>query len=229
MRSCTRTKSALRERKDQRDRLDLRDIDQAIHVGRMNDVADIDLPDPGDAVDRRGEISIAEIDLGALDDRLIGFHHGHKLRHDRFLRIGKLQRNRFFFGEVGIAVEIDARIFKMRLVAVAIGDRLIELRLVGSRVDLAEQVALLDRLPLDEINLDQLAGNLAAHDHIVVGNDGADAAQIDRHVMAHHGSRDDAHRHRRRRCGRRWRLMPPRRACQGERTAGHDRGYRDHC
>ena len=26
----------------------------------------------------------------ALDDRLIGFHHGHKLRHDRFLQIGKL-------------------------------------------------------------------------------------------------------------------------------------------
>jgi hypothetical protein len=129
-------------------------------------------------------------------------------------------------GEIGIAVEVDARVFQMRLVAVAVRDRLIELRLVGGGIDLCEQIAFFDRLPLDETDLDDLAGDLAAHDHVVIGNDRADAAQIDRHVVARDRSSDDAHRRRRRGCRRR--LVPPRGARQSERATGDDRDHRDH-
>src|SRR5438132_13250340 len=40
-----------RQREDYGDRLDLRDHDRAVRVGRMNDVADIDLPYARDSVD----------------------------------------------------------------------------------------------------------------------------------------------------------------------------------
>jgi hypothetical protein len=36
----------------------------------VDDIADIDLSDAGDAIDRRGEIGVAEIDPRAFDDRL---------------------------------------------------------------------------------------------------------------------------------------------------------------
>ena len=63
----------LRQREDQRDRLDLRDVDEAVGIGRVNDVADVDLPDAGHPIDRRGETGVTEIDPRAFDDRLVGF------------------------------------------------------------------------------------------------------------------------------------------------------------
>src|SRR5215510_2539656 len=50
----------LGQREYQGDRLDLRDIDQPIGVGRMNDVALVDLTDAGDAVDGRGQARVAQ-------------------------------------------------------------------------------------------------------------------------------------------------------------------------
>ena len=49
----------LRQGEDHRDRLDLGDDDEAVGVGRMDDVADIDLPHAGDPIDRRGELRVA--------------------------------------------------------------------------------------------------------------------------------------------------------------------------
>src|SRR6478672_10546197 len=69
----------LRQRENQRDRLDLGDVDQAVYVGRVDDIADIDLSDAGHAVDRRGEISVAEIHPRAFDDRLVGLNRGDEL------------------------------------------------------------------------------------------------------------------------------------------------------
>ena len=102
--------------------------------------------------------------------------------------VGELRGDRFLLGKLGIAIEIDLGVLQLRLIAVAIGDRLIELRLIRARIDLAEEIALLHRLTLWKSDLDELAGDLAAHDHVVEGNDRADAAQIDRNVM----SRTDA-------------------------------------
>ena len=73
----------------------------------------------------------------------------------------------------------DVGIGEQRLVTVAVGDCLVELRLVGAGVDQRQQVALVHDPPLAEGDLDQLPLDLAAHDDPVVGIDGADAAQIE--------------------------------------------------
>ena len=50
----------LRQREYHRDRLDLRGDHEAVGVGRMDDVAYVDLTDADDAVDRRGQSRVAE-------------------------------------------------------------------------------------------------------------------------------------------------------------------------
>jgi hypothetical protein len=59
-------------------------------------------------------------------------------------------------------------------------------------------------LPFDEVDADDLSLDLAAHDDRVIGDDGANTGQIDRHVMLSDRSGDD--RHDRRCCSilRRW-------------------------
>jgi hypothetical protein len=66
--------------------------------------------------------------------------------------------------------------------------------LIGAGIDLREQIAGVDRLTFGECDLGQLPLDLAAHDVGVIGNDGADAAQIDRHILAGHLSGHDGHR-----------------------------------
>jgi hypothetical protein len=102
----------------------LGNVDQAVHVGRVDDIADIDLSDAGDAIDRRGEIGVAEIDLRAFDDRLVGLNRGDELINNCLLRVGELLRDRFLLGEVGVTIEVDLGILQVRLVAVAIGNGL---------------------------------------------------------------------------------------------------------
>src|ERR1700681_4634235 len=64
----------------------------------------------------------------------------------------------------------------------------------STRVDLREQVAGMHGLPFGEVDADDLSLDLAAHDDRVIGNDGADAGQIDRHVVLGDHSGDDRHR-----------------------------------
>jgi hypothetical protein len=61
----------LRQREDQGDRLDLRDIDQAVDVGGINDVADIDLPDTGYPIDRRRERFTRALSMIASSDLIM--------------------------------------------------------------------------------------------------------------------------------------------------------------
>src|SRR5271170_3667426 len=58
----------LREREYQRYRLDLRDHDEPVGIGRMDDIADIELPHAGDARYWRRQSGIAQLDLGLRDE-----------------------------------------------------------------------------------------------------------------------------------------------------------------
>jgi hypothetical protein len=58
----------------------------------------------------------------------------------------------------------------------------------------------MDGLSFGEVDADELALDLGPHDVGVVGNHGADAVLIDRHVMLRDHAGND--RDRRRRCGR---------------------------
>jgi hypothetical protein len=57
-------------------------------------------------------------------------------------------------------------------------------------------------VPLGEVDADYLSVNLAARDVRIVGNDGADASQIDRHIVLGNHTSDDRHRWQRRLCCR---------------------------
>ena len=82
-----------------------------------------------------------------------------------------------------IADQVETLIGELRLILGLLGDRLIVLRLVDHGIDLAEHVALLDVLSFGEIDRDQLAVDLRAHGHVVERAHGADAVEIDRHVL----------------------------------------------
>jgi len=56
--------------------------------------------------------------------------------------------------------------------------------LIRSPVDHRDDIAFLHLLTLMEADLDELPGDLATHQHVVVGDHRADAAQIDRNIMA---------------------------------------------
>ena len=97
-------------------------------------------------------------------------------------------------GELLVADKIVLGVGELRLVLRLLGDGLVELGLVGGRIDAREHVALLDVLAFLEIDRDQLAVDLRAHGHGVERFDGADRLQIDRHVGGLGGG--DQHRHR---------------------------------
>jgi hypothetical protein len=79
-----------------------------------------------------------------------------------------------------IARQIELLVGKQGFILRLLRHRLIVLCLIDHRIDLAEHVALLDVLALDEIHRDQLAVDLRAHEHIVQRADRADCVEIDR-------------------------------------------------
>ena len=95
-------------------------------------------------------LRVAEIDLRILDDRLIGLHRGLHLGDLRLLGIDKLAGRKAFRLQRHIAIEVGLGVEQLGLVAVAVCDRLVELRLVGARIDFGEHIALVHRLPLPE-------------------------------------------------------------------------------
>ena len=113
--------------------------------------------------------------------------------------IEQLHRRVALGQQLVVAVEIGERIGELGLVAIAGGHHLVELGLIGTRIDFGERVAGLYRLPFGEGDLGDLPLDLAAHDDGVVGNDGSDAAEIDRHIAAADGAGDDRNGEGRRR------------------------------
>jgi hypothetical protein len=60
-------KVGLWKRKDQRDRLDLRHVDQTVGISRVDNVAFIDLTNPGNALDGSGKPRLAQVFSLLLD------------------------------------------------------------------------------------------------------------------------------------------------------------------
>ena len=129
----------LRQREDHRDRLDLGDHDEAVGVGRVDDVADIDLPYAGDPVDRRGQPGVVELHLGRFDQRLVGFDGALQLDTCAFWVSSSCGVASALGQQLVVAVEIGVRVCELGLIAIARGDHLVELGLIGTRIDLASR------------------------------------------------------------------------------------------
>ena len=142
----------LRHAEDDGDGAHLRDADDAVGVGLLDDVALVDGADAGSPVDRRNDSGVGEIGARAVDGGLVGLQLRLELRDGGTLRVGLLLGDGVRLGQPRIALQVALGILQQRLVLGLLGEGLVELRLVGGGVDLGEDIAFLDLLPILNIS-----------------------------------------------------------------------------
>ena len=174
------------------DGANLGDCHQPVGIGRVDHVAEVGLAQAQATRDGGRDPGIAQLQLGRIDLTLIGRHRTLQLAHQRGLGIDLLAGNRVLGLQFLVALQIELRILELGLIAC---QRALHLRQRGSkaaRVDLGQQLAGLDLVPLLEVQLEQLARNLGAHHGRGTCIHGADGAHEHAHVTLLHHS--DAHR-----------------------------------
>ena len=178
------------------------DVDR-VQLGQRDDraggghhVARVDRADAGQAVNRRADLGVIELDLGIAHRGLVGRHRRLVLGHGVLL--GDLVDLGHVLAVLRIlrALVVAARGGKQRLVLLAPGNRLVIVGLEGARVDARQHLALLHRLPLGELDAEQPPRDLRQHRHRVERLHRAQRSQVHRHVLLDH--RHHGHRHRRR-------------------------------
>src|SRR6185312_13065250 len=202
--------SILRYGEIHEDRLDLGDRHQRGPLARLHQVAEVDQPLAGAAVDRRADLGIDEVELGGVDRRLVAGERRLEAVDRRLLLVVALARLVAGPDQLAVAVEIELGAFELRLVTLLGRGRAIEPRLVRPRVDLEQQVAFLDVLALAKIDFDDLAVDSRFDRHGLVGLHRAEAADINRHVAR----LGDRHRDRNA-AGTRWCHRCPRFVAKG--------------
>ena len=105
-----------RQREHDRDGAKLGDDHQAVRVVGVNDVALVHLPDAGAPINGRTNRGVIELDLGAVDGRLVGFHRRFELADQRLLRVVDLLRDDFCGQQVGVPFQVHAGVGELRFV-----------------------------------------------------------------------------------------------------------------
>jgi hypothetical protein len=148
----------------------------------------------GDAVDRRANRGIFDVQLGGVDLRLVGLHRRIQLIDHRFLGVVLLPgRRQLGLHQRGDARQIALRVFQIGLVLRLIGVGLCELRLIGARIDLHQQIAGMDVLAFLKRDSEDLAVDPALDHHGIEGLHRAKAANDDREILG--GRSHGQHRH----------------------------------
>ncbi len=163
-------------------------------VGRVHDVARIDQARADATAHRRDDARVAELHLRKVDLRVVGLHGGLELPDQRLLGIELLLGRGLLRVEVGVALEVDARVAELREVARALRLGLLELCLEGARVELREELAFLHVLPFDEAHALELTVDARLHGHARQRCDGADSRAEDRDILHLHPHGGDGHR-----------------------------------
>ena len=132
-----------------------------------------------------------------INQRLVGLDGGLQLSDLRLLGLEQLRRGPAFFSQRGVAREIGLGVDELSLIAFQVCGVLVDQGLIGTRVDLREQVPRMHGLAFSEIDADDLSLDLGANDVGVVRDHRAHTAKIDRHVVLDDRSGDDRHRGRR--------------------------------
>src|SRR5437899_572444 len=102
----------------------------------MHQIAFVDEPRSEAPVDRRTDIGIAEVELGGIDLRLVALDRSLQLPDSCLLLVIALPRLPSGADQLFIAVEIELGAGQLRLVLLFGRLRLLECRLIGTRVDL---------------------------------------------------------------------------------------------
>ena len=130
----------------------------------------------------------------ALTAARVGFHRALILRDQRYLGVERLARHRVLRGETLIARQIDLSALQQRLVAHQIAVGLRQRRLIRTRVNFRDQIAFLDLIAFLEIDLQQIATDLAADRHGRKRGHSAQRIEVDSDVALADGLGNDRHR-----------------------------------
>ena len=172
----------LRQGEDDGDRLQLGNDHETRCVGRVHNIALVDQPDTGPAVEGRSDRRVVELNLRSIDVGLVGLYRGFKLLDEGRLGIDLLLGVGDRAGCLK-APEIAFGILKLRLVPGLRGDREVERGLEGAWIDLDEDVARFDILPFLVGDFLDLAVDPRLHRHGIERLDRAESGEIDGHVL----------------------------------------------
>ena len=164
------------------DRRDLGDDDDAGRIGRLQIVAGVDEPQADAAADRRDDAAIGDVELGGVDLRLVGADRRLVLRDGERLILDLLAGDRILLFERLVTRKVGLGLVEQRRILGELRLRQRQRRLIGTRVDLGEEVALLDHLPFLEADLHQPAGDLGLDGDRGERRHGAERVDRDRHV-----------------------------------------------
>ena len=115
-------------------------------------VARVDLAQADAAGDRRGDAAVDEIEPGVVDLRLVGLDRALVLATSDAW-VSTAARDRVCCDQRLVAREVELRVLEQRLVLASVPCACCERDLIGPRVDLGEQVALLDHWPSVKLTL----------------------------------------------------------------------------
>ena len=127
-------------------------------------------------------MGVGDVELGRLDHRLVGGDRRLVLGDQRDLVGDLLLGDRILLGELLIAGKVALGLAEQRCVLGQLPLRLRQRRLIGARIDLGEEVALLDDLALGEPDFLQVAGDLGADGHGLERRHRAEGVDGQRHV-----------------------------------------------
>ena len=175
-----------RQSKHDADWLHLRQNNDAGRVAGLDQVADVDLQEAGHAVEGRPQRCVVHLRLVAGDEPLVGLHGGRVLRDEKLLVGNLLQGDRILSAKLLIAFEIGLRLGMKGGVPGQLSLRLGQSSLVKTRVDFGQDVAFLDRLAFDEINLFEHARHLALDRGRIQGLNSSEARKHDWLVVLLH-------------------------------------------
>jgi hypothetical protein len=123
------------------DRLDLSNDDELRRGARLHEIADIDEPQAGNAVDRRGDRALGDVQLGGIDLHLVALDHRFQLLNRRAQRIVLLACHRQLVADDrSVAAISRCAFFEVDLIFGLICLSLLKLHLIGPRVDLHQHI-----------------------------------------------------------------------------------------
>ncbi len=170
----------LRQREQHGDGAHFGDDDDA-RVGGAHEIADVDEAQACTSVDWGDDRGVTEDGARVFNRGLVGLDLRFLLFDQRLLRVDLLLGNGKC-ADLAEALEITLGIVEQRFVQCLLGDRLVELGLVGGGIDLRQDVPALDVLPFLEIDREYLAVDLRAHRDGVAGFGRADPFEPDGNV-----------------------------------------------
>ncbi len=131
----------LRQAEQHVDGIDLRDADDAVDVGDVQDIAGIDLAQADLPVQGRADLGVRELQTGIVTRRLVHGDDGLVLAHQGVLGDLGLLGDRILRQQITIALLIDLGVGQQLTIAIELRLGLGESDAIGRRIDERQQLS----------------------------------------------------------------------------------------